>query len=226
MTSHVRWAATASLLALAVLLPARSPAQQRPKITGISEVRIRVGAYCRANEFYSEVLASRPGCLPGNSKSEPAGGDQEKAKLAEVVVRVAEQEARRRVERMMNKPSPQAVAVALVINRSDRTWIVSTRFENPARETALRDLKLEIDTLTGKAIDATKDRSAAGFELIEGISSQSGIMIRQIASNGSGELQHVLIQVLAWERGLELLAWVTDSGGHRTTGWSGFLVRE
>ena len=75
MTSRVRCAAAACLLALAVLLPAGSPAQQRPKITGISDVRIRVSAYCQTNEFYSEVLASRPGCLPGNSKSEPAGGD-------------------------------------------------------------------------------------------------------------------------------------------------------
>src|SRR6516165_7117 len=75
VTSRVRCAAAACLLALAVLLPAGSPAQQRPKITGISDVRIRVSAYCQTNEFYSEVLASRPGCLPGNSKSEPAGGD-------------------------------------------------------------------------------------------------------------------------------------------------------
>jgi catechol 2,3-dioxygenase-like lactoylglutathione lyase family enzyme len=47
---------------------------QRPKITGISDVRIRVTGYCRADDFYSHILSSRTKCPPGDTKVESVGG--------------------------------------------------------------------------------------------------------------------------------------------------------
>jgi len=46
----------------------------RPRITGISHVRIRVSAYCRALDFYSEMLGERPHCGASKQVAESVGG--------------------------------------------------------------------------------------------------------------------------------------------------------
>jgi catechol 2,3-dioxygenase-like lactoylglutathione lyase family enzyme len=49
--------------------PSASPA--RPKILGISHVRIRVSDFCKAKDFYSQALGQRPYCLVDKK---PVGG--------------------------------------------------------------------------------------------------------------------------------------------------------
>jgi catechol 2,3-dioxygenase-like lactoylglutathione lyase family enzyme len=72
MMLQIRHALSAcSLLAFAVLYTAANPEPARPKILGISHVRIRVSDFCQAKDFYSMVLDQRSYC-PADKK--PAGG--------------------------------------------------------------------------------------------------------------------------------------------------------
>lgn len=74
MSLRIRRATAACVLfAFAMVRPTFSQTSFRPEITGISGARIRVSAYCKARDFYSEILGSHPNCPPGNHKSEPGG---------------------------------------------------------------------------------------------------------------------------------------------------------
>ncbi len=46
----------------------------RPKILGISHVRIRVSDFCKGHDFYSQVLGQHPNCPPGGRSAAPVGG--------------------------------------------------------------------------------------------------------------------------------------------------------
>jgi catechol 2,3-dioxygenase-like lactoylglutathione lyase family enzyme len=72
MLHQIRYALGAcSLLAFAVFYSTASQEPSRPKILGISHVRIRVSDFCKARDFYSMVLDQHPNC-PADKK--PTGG--------------------------------------------------------------------------------------------------------------------------------------------------------
>ena len=60
-----------SLLAFAVFCATANQEPSRPKILGISHVRIRVSDFCKAKDFYTMVLGQHPYC-PADKK--PVGG--------------------------------------------------------------------------------------------------------------------------------------------------------
>jgi len=67
ITRAIQFALLAALLcALCVSSPLpsalNSPPSARPKILGISHVRIRVTDFCKARDFYSQALGQRPNC--------------------------------------------------------------------------------------------------------------------------------------------------------------------
>ena len=72
MILHIRHAiAACGLAAFAILSATASQDSPRPRILGISLVRIRVSDFCKGKEFYSKVLGQRPDC-PADKK--PEGG--------------------------------------------------------------------------------------------------------------------------------------------------------
>jgi len=72
MMPQLRYALGVCLLvALAVFYTTGNQEPPRPKILGISHVRIRVSDFCKAKDFYSMVLGQHPYCL---SNKKPIGG--------------------------------------------------------------------------------------------------------------------------------------------------------
>src|ERR1700751_4386936 len=72
MIFHIRHALTAcSLAAIAWISLTADQDASRPKILGISLVRIRVSDFCKGKDFYSMVLGQHGHCPPGKT---PEGG--------------------------------------------------------------------------------------------------------------------------------------------------------
>jgi hypothetical protein len=135
------------------------------------------------------------------------------------------QRAMENVKRAERERTTQAVTATVSIRGDGSQWLVTLTFTGRPLGDAPRRLAANVEAdKAGSMRVRAADGNAASH--VGGGGSDAGLTLYEAPAGRSARDQMLQVYLRPSDDGLRLVAWLTDSGGHRVTGWSGLLKRQ
>jgi hypothetical protein len=167
---------------------------------------------------YAGTLAGSASAALASPAGSPSGAERQDG-LTDL------QRAMENAKRAERERTTRAVTATVSIRGGGSQWLVTLTFTGRPFGDAPRRLAANVEAdKAGSTRVRAADGNAASH--VGGGASDAGLTLYEAPAGHSARDQMLQVYLRPSDDGLRLVAWLTDSGGYRVTGWSGLLKRQ